>query len=75
MEITWIVSVDTRFFDDGCDGSQFKGLGDRTRAEGGGNDISDEWRDDREAALNEFGWHRLQSKDGGGVFYPRHEGC
>ena len=34
-EVTRIASVETRFFDDGCYGSQFEGLGNRTGAEGG----------------------------------------
>ena len=70
-EVTWIVSVETRFFDDGCYGSQFEGLGNRTGAEEGVNDVGDEWGDDREAVLNEFGWDGVQGAGGG--FYPCHE--
>ena len=37
------VGVETRFLEDGGDGSQFEGRGDKTRGQGGVDYVGDQW--------------------------------
>ena len=51
------VGVETRFLEDGGDGSQFEGRRDRTRGQRGVDYVGDEWCESWEAGCDQGGWN------------------